>query len=64
MADICDIKCFLFVNLKSYLNKDELLELYKHVYYKKINIMLLESTCRERLDNEVLHIVDEGLCRI
>ncbi|NLY71038.1 MAG: type II-A CRISPR-associated protein Csn2 [Clostridiales bacterium] len=64
MSEICAIKCFIFVNLKSFLNKNELKELYKHVFYKKINIMLVESTCREKLEYEVLHIVDESLCRI
>lgn len=35
----------IFVNLKQYLSKDELLELYKYCLYNNVRILLIDSQC-------------------
>lgn len=58
-------KLFIFVNLKSFLLEEELEEFYKMMFYKKINILLLESFEREyKLGCEEYYIIDKDLCQI
>lgn len=58
-------KLFIFVNLKSFLLEEELEEFYKMMFYKKINILLLESFEREyKFDCEEYYIIDKDLCQI
>lgn len=58
-------KLFIFVNLKSFLLEDELEEFYKMMFYKKINILLLESVEREyKFSCEEYHIIDKDLCQV
>lgn len=52
----------VFVNLKQYLSKDELVELYKYSIYNQINILLVDSQAYGvTLDYEFKLIVDENL---
>lgn len=55
---------FIFVNLKTYLEKEELLELYNYCKYNKISLLLCENTTREKLDREKIIILDKDLCQI
>lgn len=59
------IKCnelLVFVNLKQYLSKEELNELYKYSLYNKIKIMLVDSQCYGvTLNYEKKLIIDENL---
>lgn len=58
-------KLFIFVNLKSFLLEEELEAFYKMMFYKKINILLLESFEREyKFDCEEYYIIDKDLCQI
>lgn len=57
-------KLFIFVGLKAYLDKKELLTLYKDWAYKKLWVLLLEPHQREILPQERTLIVDEGLCEL
>lgn len=58
-------KLFIFVNLKSFLLEEELEEFYKMMFYKKINILLLEGVEREyKFDCEEYHIIDKDLCQV
>lgn len=55
----------LFVNLKSYLSKDELIELYKYSIYNKVKILLVDAfNYGVTLNNEKKLIVDENLDEI
>jgi CRISPR type II-A-associated protein Csn2 len=55
-------KLLVFVNLKQYLNKIELEELYKYSIYNKINIILVDSQSYGcTLENEQKLIIDEDL---
>mgnify|MGYP004473766161 CR=1 FL=1 len=52
----------VFVNLKQYLTKDEVVELYKYAIYNEITIMLVDSICHgANLKNEKKYIIDENL---
>lgn len=52
----------IFVNLKQYLTKDEVVELYKYAIYNEIMIMLIDSiSYGVTLKNEKKYIIDENL---
>ena len=52
----------VFVNLKQYLTKNEVVELYKYAIYNEITIMLVDSICHGvTLKNEKKYIIDENL---
>jgi CRISPR type II-A-associated protein Csn2 len=55
-------KIVIFVNLKQYLTKDELEELYKYSIYNKVNIILIDSqTYGCTINNEQKLIIDSEL---
>ena len=52
----------IFVNLKQYLNKVELIELYKYAIYNKVKILLIDSQsygCTQNYEKKL--IIDENL---
>lgn len=52
----------IFVNLKQYLSRNELIELYKYAIYNQVQIMLVDSQCYGgTLEYEKKTIVDENL---
>lgn len=52
----------VFVNLKQYLSKDEIVEFYKYAIYNNIKIILVDSQCYGiSLKNEKKYIIDENL---
>ncbi len=52
----------IFINLKQYLSRSELLELYKYSIYNQIKIMLIDSQCYGgTLEYEKKLIIDENL---
>ena len=56
-------KVLIIPNLKSYLDKDELLELYKYSLYNNVNLLIIESTKDEELlnyENKIL--IDNNFC--
>ena len=58
-------KLFVLVNFKSYFTLEEQREFLKHLKYKKLNVLLLESSCREKISlDERLRIIDNDLCEI
>lgn len=55
-------KLIIFVNLKQYLTKEEIKELYKYAIYNKISIMLIENNgYNVTLENEIKLLVDSSL---
>lgn len=54
----------ILVGIKSYLNEKELQELYRMSCYYKIQLILVESSERKRLENERLYIIDKDICLI
>lgn len=52
----------IFINLKQYLNNQELIELYKYAIYNSINIILIDSQCYgTTINHENKLIVDSNL---
>ena len=64
MNQICGCNICVFVHLKSYLNREELKQLYDFVNYQKIHLVLLEPSERERLEGEKIFIIDQDECII
>lgn len=52
------------VNIKAYLNKQELMELYKVAFYNKINLLLIEMAEGEMIGEEKVYIIDSDRCLI
>lgn len=65
LTKLNDIDILFLVNAKQILTKDELLQLYKHCSYIKLNLILIESiNQREKIDKEQVVIIDNDLCEI
>lgn len=64
MSQICHIRSFVCVNLKSFFSKEELKYLYEFAVYEKINIIVIESIQSEALIGEKGWILDKDLCII
>lgn len=62
--EILGIKLFIFLNLKVLLEDNEILEIYKHCHYNKVNILLIEGNIQIKIPGEKLYIIDEDLCDI
>lgn len=59
MAEFMQEKIICFVNLKSYFDNAELIELYKYAIYNKVAILLVESSMQDvALDYERKLIID------
>lgn len=58
------VKLFVFVNLKSFLDKEDLTLLYQECFYKKINILLIESKLSNKMIDEEISLLDNDCCFI
>ena len=63
-AQLLDIELLAFVNLKSYVSVESLLEIYRMAAYLKINLLLIEPVEREALEPEKYYIIDTDKCLI
>ncbi len=58
-------KLFVFINLKSFLSKEDLQHFYQFCIYEKIHILLIETIERfPRIYCENVRIIDSDLCEI
>lgn len=64
LHQLCRIEVIVCVNLKSYLSEAELRQLYEAMFYKKISLILLENTQREKVEGERICIMDRDGCII
>lgn len=64
VSQICGIKTFVFIDIKHYLTGEELEQLYEMVFYKKINLIIIEPVHTNKLDKEKCWIIDKDLCII
>jgi CRISPR-associated protein Csn2 len=66
--DVCSeyrgTRLFVFVNLRSFLDKAEIKDLYVHSLYHKNRILLIENKQHVAIDCETVRIIDENLCEI
>lgn len=52
-------KLVFIINLKSYLNEEQIKEVYKFILYKKIKVILIETNKYKKIENEKKLIIDE-----
>lgn len=64
LSMLCNVKLLIFVNIKGFLSNEQIAELYKTAFYYKINVLLMESTQKERLEGEKQYILDNFDCLI
>ena len=64
-SELLNKKLFIIVNLDSFLNEDELIELSKFLQYNQIKVLALQNKIiREVMSCENLRIIDKDLCEI
>ena len=64
MHQVCRKEIFVFVNLKSYLEENELLQLYEAAFYEKVFLWLIESRYENKNKYEKVQLIDKDLCII
>lgn len=64
LIEFSHLRCLIFLNIQSYLTKEEIKLLYEHCRYKEVALLFIESFRRYKLDNENCIIIDEDLCEI
>lgn len=64
LVEFCDTKLIVTVNVKSYLNNEEFLELFKHARYMQVPIFCIESHETYKIKEEKIIIIDCDLCEI
>lgn len=64
LVRMCRIKIFIFVNLKTYLDPEDLKKLYEFAFYEKLNIILIENQVIEKINCEKVCILDKDMCII
>ena len=61
---LCGTKVIVFINIKDYLDNEQLQELYKTAFYHKIHLLLIESKKKDVLSGEKYCIIDKDRCVI
>lgn len=64
VASFADIKLLIFVGLRMFLSKEDMLSLIKHVAYSSVNVLMIEKIQPQRLNDETMLIIDKDLCEI
>lgn len=65
LHEVLGILVFVFVNIKSYLNEEQINYLFQQAFYQKISILLFESVDREyKYQAEQVTIIDNDGCVI
>lgn len=64
LIEFVNLKCIIFLNLQSFLTKQEIEQLFEHCKYKEVSLFLIENIHKNRFENEKCIIIDEDLCEI
>lgn len=64
LSEFSKIKCFFFVNLKTFLNDEQLKSFYHEMQLDEISVFLLENNAKPKLPCETVVIIDRDLCEI
>ena len=64
MRQVCNVNIFVFVDLKHYLSKFEIKQLYECVFYEKVYLIILEPVQSVHIDCEKHWILDKDFCII
>ncbi|MCD8294805.1 MAG: type II-A CRISPR-associated protein Csn2 [Clostridia bacterium] len=63
-SDVMGIKCFFFINLKSYLTPQELGLFYHECSLNEYCIILFENQHKSSIEGEKILLIDQDLCEI
>lgn len=55
---------FVFLNLKLFLTEQEIEELYKECFYRKVHLILIEATYQTKRPEEKICVIDKDKCVI
>lgn len=58
------VEVIIYLNLKSYLNEEEIVYLYEYAEYNKVCLLLIESSQKEKNNREQVYILDKDGCLI
>lgn len=61
---VANCKVFVFVNLKTYLDDNQISQLYEMLRYEQVFILLIEANYTGKIDDENVKIIDKDLCFI
>lgn len=64
IRELTKVKLTVFINLRSFLNDNELLKLLAANRDHQLSCLLIESTARKRLDDLPRMVIDQDLCSI
>lgn len=64
MSELLGKKLLIFVNIRSYLENDQIRELMKNAVYNEISLLFIENTQRDFLKDEKYYIIDKDSCEI
>lgn len=64
MQRLMNMELAIFINFKNYLSKEEIMQLYELVNYRKTKLLLIESHDEEPIENEEKYIIDKDGCEI
>ena len=62
--DYSNVRIFVFVNLRCFLSRTELYELYQFLFYNKISTLFIENSIFTANNCENIKIIDKDLCEI
>lgn len=61
---LCNTKMIIFVNLKAFFAREQIMEIYRQAFYNKIQLLLVESIESYCLTEEKYYIIDKDKCLI
>lgn len=64
LSFLCKINVVIFINLRCYLSKEKIIELYNMASYYNISMLLIEGSEREQLPDSRMVIIDNDNCLI
>ena len=64
VSELTDIRLIVLVNIRSYLQRQELVNLYDMASYYKVNLFLIEPSEYPDRERELRYIIDKDLCMI
>ena len=64
MTELSDIKLFVFMNLRAFLEKEDIELLIKNINNHQLDLLLIESQQKSKISNSNQLIIDKDLCEI
>ena len=64
MSELMGKKLLIFVNIRSYLEKDQIQELMKNAVYNEITLLFIENIQRDFTKDKKYYIIDKDGCEI